>query len=116
MPSAGIGRLYVLSDERIDEVVTKKLPGTFALDRRDDRVFKVSRVGRSDGDINARLKSQVGCGYKYFTFGYSASAQAAFEKECKLYHDFEPPDNAVHPDRPEGSNWTCPVEGCDALD
>lgn len=32
----------------------------------------------------------------------------AFEKECHLYHDFNPPDNTVHPARPAGTQYLCP--------
>lgn len=116
MPSTGLDGPYLLTAERIDEVITKKSAGTYALDRTTDTTFKVSRVGRSDNDVNARLKSYVGGNYKYFKFGYNSSAKAAFEKECTLYHDFNPPDNAIHPDRPEGTSWKCPVADCDALE
>ncbi len=116
MPSTGLNGPYKLTNERIDEIVTKKSPGTYALDKTDDQPFKVSRVGRSDDDLNKRLKSYISGKYKYFKYGYSSSAKAAFEKECELYHDFNPPDNTIHPDRPEGTSYDCPVEGCDALD
>jgi hypothetical protein len=45
------------------------------------------------------------------------SPKAAFEKECKNYHDFggsEKLDNKQHPERPDGTNWECPV--CDMYD
>jgi len=117
MPSTGLSKSFVLTTEKVDEVVTRKSPGTYALGYTDpnDNAFVVSRVGRSDSDLNDRLKDHVGK-YKRFKFGYSASAKAAFEKECTLYHDFDPPDNPIHPDRPNGTNWKCPVDGCDALD
>lgn len=117
MAVTGLDGPYKLTNERIDEVVKKKSPGTYALDRNpDDPAFKVARVGRSDTDVAARLKSYVGGKYKYFKFGYSSSAKAAFEKECTLYHDFNPPDNAIHPDRPEGTDYDCPVSDCDDLE
>jgi hypothetical protein len=116
MPSTGLDGPYLLTAETIDDVVTQTSPGTYALDRSDDNVFTVHRVGRSDSDLNARLKNYVGGKYKYFKFGYSMSARAAFNKECTMYHDFNPPDNAIHPDRPDGTNWKCPDSGCDVLD
>ena len=70
-------------------------------------------MGRSDKDLNDRLKDHIG-EYGRFKFEYYGSAKAAFEKECHLYHDFTPQDNKIHPDRPDGSNWKCPV--CDIFD
>ncbi len=62
------------------------------------------------------MKSWVGENnkYKHFKFSYATSPKAAFEKECKNYHDFggsEKLDNKQHPERPDGTNWECPV--CD---
>ena len=65
-------------------------------------------VGRSDKDVNGRLHDHVGS-YKRFRFEYYGSAKASFEKECHLYHDFKPSDNKIHPDRPNGRDWECPV-------
>jgi hypothetical protein len=47
--------------------------------------------------------------YKRFRYEYCSSAQAAFEKECAHYHDFEPRDNPIHPQRSSGTAWKCPV-------
>jgi hypothetical protein len=112
MATTGLDGPYKLTSARIDEIVTKTSAGTYALDATDESAFHVSRVGRSDNDLNARLKNYIGGKYKYFKFGYSPSAKAAFEKECRLYHDFNPPDNVIHPDRPNGANWKCPVAEC----
>jgi hypothetical protein len=117
MENTGLAGPYILSVDRIDAVVTRASPGIYALDRTDKNdAFYISCIGRSDVDVAARLKTYVGGRYKYFKFRYSASAQAAFAKECTLYHDFNPPDNHTHPDRPRGTNWKCPVFGCDAVD
>jgi len=76
----------------------------------------VRYVGRSDTDVNSRLRSWVGkdSRYKQFKYSYATSSKEAFEKECKNYHDFggsESLDNKDHPQRPEGTNWKCPVCG-----
>ena len=47
-------------------------------------------MGRSDTDLNQRLHEHMPK-YKRFQFGYFATAQEAYEKECALYHDFNPP-------------------------
>lgn len=85
------------------------MPGAYALGRlNNDNVFEISYVGRSDSDIAARLQNWVGS-YHHFKFDYFGTAAAAFAKECQLYHDFNPPDNKVHPATPVNSNVKCPV-------
>lgn len=110
MPNTGLYGPYVLSSEKIDEVVTKTSAGVYVLTREDSSdSFTVNYVGRSDSDLNGRLKKWVGVnGYKRFKFGYFDSAKAAFEKECSVYHDFSGLNNEIHPQRPAGTNWQCP--------
>src|SRR5256885_4834725 len=91
-----------LADKRINEEVTETSPGVYALDATTAGPFTVSRIGRSDTDLNNRLHDYVG-EYEYFRFAYSSSPKRAFEAECELYHDHHPPDNVIHPDRPDGS-------------
>ena len=50
--------------------------------------------------------------YTRFAFSYAASARAAFEKECRNYHDFggsDGLDNQGHPESPPGSPGECVV-------
>jgi hypothetical protein len=99
---------YALTSEIIDLVVIGKGPGTYILGHLNQNAdLVVFRAGRSDVHLNKRLHDYVGM-YKAFKYGFAPSAAEAFQKECRLYHDFSPPDNAIHPDRPEGANWTCP--------
>ncbi len=108
MPSSGLFGPYALTHENIDLVVLGKGPGAYVLGPlNEDANLVVYRAGRSDVDLNRRLHDYVGV-YTAFKYAFSSSAKVAFEKECRLYHDFDPPDNAIHPDRPEGANWTCP--------
>ncbi len=54
--------------------------------------------------------------YTHFQFSYALSARAAFEKECRNYHDFGGSyglDNERHPAAPEGTSWGCPAHGRD---
>ena len=106
MTSSGLYGAYTLTAASIDRVVTQKSAGAYALGKTKDDTFYISYVGRSDDDIAARLKKHVG-NYDQFKFDYFASAQSAFDKECALYHDFSPPDNQIHPDRPNNSDWAC---------
>lgn len=104
---------YDLTTEKIDEKITKTSAGNYALGHLNDDTFIVKYVGRADDDVNSRLKKWVGK-YKKFKFSYATSPKAAFEKECKNYHDFgenKSLDNDIHPDRPAGTSWKCPY--CD---
>jgi hypothetical protein len=154
MASLHMGGCYPLTDEKIDEEVTRTEPGNYALGYLDGGTFVVFYVGRSDSDVNARLHSWVGvdgpstryCSsakaaygpgrrrfpspldapalhpvgivvdgrYTHFEFGYAPSAEAAFENECRNYHDFGGSyglDNEQHPAPPEGYSWGCPLYG-----
>ena len=106
---------YPLTGTKIDEEVLRTSPGNYALgDMRDD-TFTVRYVGRSDADVNTHLHEWVGVpdsAYKRFKFSYASSVKAAFEKECRNYHDFGGSDrlnNERHPARPDGTIWKCRV-------
>jgi hypothetical protein len=108
MAKSGLFGPYRLSFDTIYGLITQPSPGVFALGHVDlDGRFCISRVGRAEEDLAARLCSFIGTA-NLFKFGRLDSAQEAFLKECSLYHDFSPPGNMVHPDRPQGSDWTCP--------
>ena len=70
-------------------------------------------TGRSDADLAGNLRQHTD---KYDAFGFTraGSSQEAFEMECRLFHHFEPVDNATHPARPPESDWKCPI--CQNLD
>ena len=100
---------YTLTSENIDLIVTQKSPGAYALGYTDNGgTFMIQYVGRSDNDVNNRLKSWAGV-YKQFMVSYYNNPKEAFEKECTLYHDFGGVGNKEHPARPENSYWLCPV-------
>jgi hypothetical protein len=107
---------YELTKEKIDEKITKTSAGNYALGYVKESTFYVKYVGRADSDVNGRLKKWVGS-YQQFKYSYATSPKAAFEKECKNYHDFgerKSLDNKIHPDRPDDSSWKCPI--CDIYD
>ena len=108
MASSGLHGPYSLTTNTIDTVVKSTSPGAYALGKSRDNTFYISYVGRSDVNVNNRLRDHVG-DYDQFKYAYFSSEKAAFEKECRLYHDIEPPGNDVHPARPRGKNWKCPV-------
>lgn len=111
--STGMGSSYPLDENKIDEKVTTKKIGTYCLGhlKASNNAFVPDYVGRSDTDLNKRLKDWVGK-YKRFKFMYHTTKKQAYEKECNLYHDWKDQiDNDVHPDKPDGTDYKCPVCG-----
>lgn len=117
MPSTGLNGPYRLDSTTIGRIGARTSPGAYALGQERDGTFYISYVGRSDDDVAARLRCHLG-DYHHFKFGYYASANEAFIKECHLWHDFGGTDgkldNKIHPDRPSGSRMSCPR--CHGLD
>jgi hypothetical protein len=115
-PSTGLRGSFPLDEGTINEEVGYGSPGVYALGRKQNKTFRVRYFGRSDSDLNAQLKKHIGQ-YDSFKFEYFDSPEAAFAKQCELYHAFGGPegkiDNKNHPD-PEGMGWTCPI--CSTLD
>ena len=118
MVSLGMEGCYNFTSSEIDRVVTRTSPGNYALGHtKDDGTFIVEYVGRSDSNVNQELKARLDSKYKHFKYSYASSSKTAFEKECRNYHDFggnKDLDNEIHPGRPYGTNWSCPV--CDIFD
>lgn len=115
MPKLNMQGSYSFDEETINNVITRTSAGNYALGyiNENDR-FVPLYVGRADSDVRGRLLQHLGENYSRFKFSYATSPKAAFEKECQNYHDFNPRDNKIHPDRPSNSKeWKCPV--CDKL-
>jgi hypothetical protein len=93
----------------IDAAVKFQRPGVYALGYTSlYGNFVVERVGRSDVDLAARLKSDEYKGrFQQFKAAYSANAEAAFHDECELFHGFGGTGNPLHPARPAGKNHRC---------
>lgn len=61
-----------------------------------------------------RIAVGIDTPYTHFACRYAATALAAFERECRDYHELgegDGLDNPGHPQPPPGSPWTCPVHG-----
>ena len=84
---------FPLTQENITENVVEAdhqwSAGAFALGRLDEGRFFVRRTGRSDTDMAAKLVEYIGH-YDAFKFRTYASTRRAYEKECRLFHDFKP--------------------------
>lgn len=108
MASSGLQGSFPLTREGINNNVTRTSPGAFALGYRRENTFYPKYVGRSDLDVNDRLHDHIGERPR-FKFEYYDTAKAAFEKECRLYHDFkEYLDNKIHLRPSAGADWKCP--------
>ncbi len=112
MADLGLIGTYALTREQISKTVAPSRIGNYALGRygaKDEKRFIVSYVGRSDSDLQGRLlEHEAEKKYQLFKYSYAESPGEAFEKECRNYHDFNVPDNDVHPARPDGSTLKCP--------
>jgi hypothetical protein len=103
----GMTKPLTLSDAVINSLHSE-FAGNYAYGRLNiEGAFEVLYVGRFDPNCSDRMKHGIGK-YPHFTFSYAASIRDAFEKECNNYHDFNPPDNRIHPARPNGTLLKCP--------
>ncbi len=104
---------YDFNSKTIDEVITNQSPGNYILGYVNSQdAFIAQYVDRSDLDVKNELKARLSSfKYKKFKFSYADSPKAAFEKDCRHYHEFggkEGLHNEKHPDRPDGMYWNCP--------
>jgi len=65
---------YPLSDEAIDQALTRTSPGNYALGYMDGDRFDVFYVGRSDSDVRQRLHEWVGMPSRYEKYASPAKA------------------------------------------
>ncbi len=99
---------FPFSPSSIDARVSKTSPGVYALGYTFNNMFYIERIGRSDVDLNARLKSDEYKGkYSFFKGLYYPTADAAFHAECDLWHTYGGTKNPLHPDRPKGKTHKC---------
>ncbi len=117
MAVSGLNGPYELTESSINRNVIRVSPGTYVLGRAGNSGnFSIEYVGRSDVNLATRLLQWLD-EYPKFKFGYFDTPKAAFERECRIYHDFggsDRLDNKIHPQRPQNSNWGCPA--CDLFD
>jgi biotin carboxylase len=104
---------YNLNKATVEKIIENDKIGNYALGRKNDKGgITVEYVGRSDSCIKKRLLKWVTeSDSPSFKYSYAESIKEAFEKECKNYHNFNPTDNNIHPDKPDGKNYKCPVCG-----
>lgn len=125
MASLGMLGPFALTDIDVNKRVPENVMGNYAFGYidKEDGAFVVCYVGRSDFDLKKEIKQQMrndcakGC--THFMFSIAKSKKEAFEKECRNYHDFGECDclnNDIHPAKPAGTEYKCPVGGCEYND
>jgi hypothetical protein len=100
---------FPLTEAEIAKHCSRLLPhGNYAFGTLNEQgglvVYYVGRFNKG----GERLKHGVGR-YTHFKISHAASEKESVEKECRNYHDFNPPHNKVHPACPEGM---CCSLGC----
>lgn len=121
MATLNMGRSYELTYDNINDNIEIGRIGNYAFGYLNDvGRFVVRYVGRSDTDLNDRIKhgirdmeADLTLRYERFKFSYADSALEAYEKECRNYHDFGGDEgllkNEDHPAKPKGYRGVCPV-------
>lgn len=116
---------FALTDAEVNKIVPENVMGNYAFLQKKWLAgeYIVRYVGRSDSDLKKEIKQQMrtdrakGC--THFKYSIAKSVKEAFEKECRNYHDFggnTKLHNKNHPDKPDGTEYECPVEGCEYND
>ena len=129
---------FIFSKKEIDANVLADESGTYLLSeggRTKDNKLIVTYVGRAvvgeAEDLRTRLKAHLDLPkeqkkdangkvlkdaegnpisiYTHFWFQYKKTALAAYEQECRDYHDYRPARNKNHPAKNPNSNRLCPV-------
>jgi hypothetical protein len=115
MPSLDMSGPYPLTAEAIDEYVAEGKIGNYALGVYGKNKLAIKYIGRSDTDLNKRLKEHIEeKGYTCFKFSCAESTVQAYQKECLNYHDFIDAgfrlDNTIHPAKPKNhpDDLRCP--------
>lgn len=100
---------HILNRHNVAMVVSRTSPGVYVLSRQGNTAHY---VGRFDNDLRSRLLTYVDSGYRRFWYAYATTPKDSFEKECVLFHQLGGAaklDNKIHPQRPDGCTWRCPV-------
>ena len=84
MGSLEMSGFFQLSDEAIDEELTRTSPGNYALGYMDRDTFSVFYVGRSDSDVRQRLHEWVGMPSRYENYVSPAKAPWGLHRQGQL--------------------------------
>ena len=103
---------WPFTEDNIKKHITKTSPGNYRLGSLNTKGgITVKYVGRSDVDVADRIADHLDEGYTHFRYLSATSAKDAFEQECYDYHRFQCAANKYHPDKPDDTDYKCPVCG-----
>ena len=107
--------IYPLNNAIIDRLIPPNTIGNYVLGYRESaNEIQIKYVGRSDTDLNRRLKEHLSDSYEAFMFNIQNTPEEAYIEECWNWHGCDGEewlDDEIHPDRPEGCTEICPVCG-----
>jgi hypothetical protein len=110
VPTPALNGPHPLCLEQLGTRVTRRAAGAYLLSASLGGEIGARWVERSDYDVGARLRQYIGL-YSHFAWAYASSPAHAYEMACEMYHEWRPPENIKHPDKPEGDDWMCPICG-----
>ena len=123
IPKCGYEYIHPLTKEIVARIPDSIRYGNYQFGDMIDGEFKPQYVGRSvsglKGEIEQQRHLKVDEGdatYKFFRYCRADSAREAYENECIDYHangENEFLDNIDHPAKLPGTEFPCPVEGCE---
>ena len=93
---------FSLTGESIHSEVSKSPGAYIILDSENDGVY----VGRSDQNLQEKLKQHPPDTTLKFFFEHTPTAKAAFDLECLWFHEYTPRQNSTHPEKSD-PGWTC---------
>jgi len=112
MPTLDMEGPYPFKEKYIDPLVDKEKIGNYLLGKIEGELFHVWYVGRSDTDLNRRLREHISEDYTHFMYSYQTHVNDAYTKECTNFHGFNGTNhlnNQRHPNKPEGCHHlNCP--------
>ena len=101
--------------DQVRRMVRRDKIGVYVLYHYSSGETDTMYVGRTeDRPVRERLLEHAQDGEcTHFKFQYCSKKREAYEAECELWHALQPIYNVVHPQKPAGKNWACPVRDCE---
>jgi len=107
---------FFLFQSIVNLMVRQTSPGHIRICEKVDHTTHIVRyVGWSDTDVKSEVLQHVGDKtFMFFSFEYADSPRQAYEEACMDHHEFHATlTDKTHPRKPEGTDYACPVKGCE---
>ncbi|HYY70564.1 MAG TPA: hypothetical protein VE734_12615 [Terriglobales bacterium] len=106
-PARSVATPLPLDSEVIEKNLHSAGWGAYVVGDQVNGMFRAVKVGRTE-DLRGCLTDFIGA-YDEFVYKSAASQGAAFQIECRFYHQYRPTHTRSHPTRSPGTDWECPV-------